>query len=216
MNPILFKKSKESVSGIYAFGDSITFGMNATTGNDYVSKICTYFNVTKHNLAVSGTHLENDYPQAHTFQDDVITSYVPNKIGLVKMIIAFGTNDGRGSSGYTYFNPTKYYNVYNFCIDTLLTKGWKLNDLYIITPFYTTNADLATYGVSRDQYELFVTSCINVAIDRDITYFDSYHYTINNGGDVNISSDHVHPNNTGHNINFEGLRDILKYKIKVN
>ena len=208
--------SLAEINDIQFFGDSITYGMNASVdANCYASLLATYFNKIKHNNGISGTHLENYWSgDTNNFRDNV-NSWISTKGSNKSLIVlAYGTNDGRGSADPAYYTPTKFYNQYNECIDIITNKGWGSRDILIVTPFYTKDSDLSTYGVTRSKYEEFVTQSQNVATNKNTLLFDAYHYMLNNGGDTLVSSDAVHPNDTGHNTIFTGLKNYLVTKIK--
>jgi len=217
LNKNIVPSSKMSIDSFYFFGDSITYGMSAGTGLDYASKTSQYFNVVKNNLAVSSTTLSNSY-YPNSFRD-TCSSIVPNK-GSMKsfIIIAHGTNDGRSEHPFLttpYNTPAIYNTQFQEVLDIIYSKGWLKSEIILVTPFYVDDTDLATYSTDRLHYEVYVQKLKDVAMANGITYYDAYNEMINNGGNSLLSSDHVHPNNTGHDVIFLGLKNILNTKINV-
>lgn len=210
--------SKLYIDSMYFYGDSITYGMSSTAGNDYATKTASYFNVVKNNLAVSGECLSN-YHYPNNFRDAVST-VVPSKGSLKSfLVIAFGTNDARSEypfSGTPWNIPTLYYSQFQECLNIIYSKGWLKSEIVLITPFYDTDFDLAAYNTDRSHYEVYVQKLKDLALANEIICFDSYSYMLNNGGESLIDpTDHIHPTNAGHTVIFNGLKNILSQVINV-
>jgi lysophospholipase L1-like esterase len=210
--------NKLDVDTIYFFGDSITFGMGSSEGNDFASKTSDYFDVNKINVAVSAQRLTN-YNYPNNFRDSV-SKVVPIK-GNMKgiLIIAFGTNDARLQNPFSdnpTNNPDIYYSQFQECLNVIASKGWLKSEIILISPFYDTDKDLSTYNTNRQIYESYVNKLKQLASDNKITFFDAYRYMQRSGGDKLISSDNIHPNDSGYDVLSEGLIAILDKKINRN
>jgi len=208
---------KLNIDSIYFYGDSITFGMGSSDGNDFATKTAEYFDVVKYNLSVSSQRVSN-YHYTNNFRD-AVSKVVPEK-GLKKsiLIIAFGTNDARLANPFLESpdnTPELYYSQFQGCLDVILKKGWLRSEIVFITPFYGTETDLATYKTDRKHYEEYVKKTKTLAKINHIALFDAYDYMRINGGKSLISSDNIHPNDKGHEVISEGLIAFLDKIINV-
>ena len=113
--------------------------------------------------------------------------------------------------------------VYQTTLDSIVgyaisAKGWNSTKIILLTPFYITTTGYSSFvgscsvttAADTTRHQAYSTAVISVATSRGTQSVDIYTYMKNTSGiDTMISSDGVHPNNTGHALIADYLISIL-------
>jgi len=164
------------------FGDSITFGVNTTSGNSWPEKLAAHFGMTLTNHAVSGTTMENQDPidvlASPNMQSRIseIPFYVEGASGLLG--IAYLTNDV--GLNYPDYNITNYAAAINVILDEAINvKGWPTARIffvfrYFVTAFGLDNGYGAPTPADLPRYVSFNDTGITTVTARSVKAFDHW------------------------------------------
>ena len=196
---------------VVVFGDSITAGSKSTTvQNRWANKLAaeTYGGGLL-NQGSSGTVLQNtlwdttNTPGGNNGRDRYISALTgSNKRD--KCYILYGVND----IDYVIRGDLNSLNVVEFendlteiVSDLIANYGYTYNDIYIGSPPYFT-----AHGNDFKLHKKYVAAVRRIAISTGVRYADIFNYMIDNGGDVLLDSDNIHPNDAGHDVIYNGWK----------
>jgi len=178
---------------ITGFGDSYTIGLGASTlANSYIHKIAASLGKEVSNAGISGSR----------FQDitgtggDAQCGYVRYARDLVeypyrdRLYILYGFNDVNNGSA----SVSTYQTQLNTMVTDLISRGYPAGNIYLGTvprQYGDNNGTLA------QQYGNAVRSVGNA---HGCHVAEVYAAQVANGGDSLFSGDHLHPNDTGHQV----------------
>ena len=198
-----------TLSSSVGFGDSITFGVDASdAAHRWLNIVSAAYGAgTPLNQAISGTVLQNSpdsggSPRVDNGRDRFAAALLGANIrdGL---FLAYGFNDARYTGRPADFNVTQYAADYREVLSGLLEGGaYNPAKIWIISPYYITDTGLATgsagfTGQTRAGFEAFVAAAASVAQSFGTRYVDMYQYMLANGGASLISADNIHPGDAG-------------------
>jgi lysophospholipase L1-like esterase len=205
-----------SYASFVAIGDSITQGFGATTTSlSWVSRSATNYGATALNQGIGGTILVNaplktGAPQTNNGRDRFVAAMTgSNKKAAA--FIAYGFNDARYTKSLSSINVGAYAAQLREVVTGLFVGGYAMRDIFIIAPYYITDAGLASpsgddfAGQTRSSFETFVAAARSVAEEFGTEYFDAYAYMLNNGAASLIGTDNIHPNDAGYQAIATGL-----------
>ena len=204
---LLAKKSniKPDITGktIYFFGNSITYGYGASVpSNCWVGLLTTAKSLTAINKGVSGTMLTGYPPQYASPAMVNRLSEIPTYSSNLIIWFDYGINDSYLGRTFNTDSLTKYYTV---VINNLISKGWPMKSVFIMDIYLYFSTNYANGPTTI----IFNTAIKNLCKTYGINYIPIRQEMINAGFSTsNEISDHVHPNDSGYNIIFNG---ILKY-----
>lgn len=194
-----------TTNGVACFGNSITAGTGASAGDsNYVRRLCSYLKTPIiRNAGVSGTVLQNtaasvfgDVPQTNNgrdrYQRDVL-KYNPNYV-----FILYGLNDLRLSD--TAVNVRNYANDLGEILSGLISGGVAGDSIYVGSPPAISNYATSTPwdGGSIAKHLIYNAAAESVAVANSCVFVNVYD-AILSGDTANLmSSDGIHPNDTGH------------------
>ena len=205
----------DSVYSYVFIGNSISYGVGAS---DTAHRWTTLFSSSKGkvevNMGISGQVLENGTVCSRTVFDETT---IPAYISQTALVIALGVNDVGLNNG------TMTSSVYQTTLDSIVgyaisAKGWNSTKIILLTPFYITTTGYSSFvgscsvttAADTTRHQAYSTAVISVATSRGTQSVDIYTYMKNTSGiDTMISSDGVHPNNTGHALIADYLISIL-------
>jgi lysophospholipase L1-like esterase len=199
---------------VYFRGDSITWGVGATTTADrWTSLLSASKGWSEQNFNYSGYVISN--PGACVIRPQWDFTTIPNKTTSMKyLFIAFGVNDHFLAD--SNINASQYQAAIEAAIDHAVgTKGWQ-NRRIIILPPYFTNADnrvQANYCfpptiTDATRKANFVASAKAAANSRGANYYDVYQRMADNGGN-SLTTDGIHPNDAGYIVIANGLNSYI-------
>lgn len=198
-------KRRSPIRKIVALGDSITYGMSASSReNNWVSIVKelleTYQGkeIEMLNQGICGNILGNDtpaYEQAgkptgmERLEKDVI-SHNPDMV-----LIAYGLNDSRGGTPLKKF-ITEYQRMIDRIKDSLSATVVVLNLFYMHECFYQMceGWDHSNYQITEE----YNREIRRLAEQNGLIYADVYRTV--KGVDWAVSEDHIHPNDLGHRL----------------
>lgn len=198
----------ETVASVVAFGDSITFGQNATTdANRWTNIVAASLGATLLNQGIAGTVLQNSNDagggaKVNNGRDRYVSALTgANKKAMA--IIAYGFNDARYIGAPGTFNRAAFEADYREVIDGLIAGGYGRGDIVLVSPHYITDTGLLTgstgfLGQTREEFEAHVAVVRKLATEYGVYYADSYSAMRDGGGASLIDTDFIHPKNNGH------------------
>lgn len=156
------------------FGDSITAGVGASVStNRWATVLSTAKGSTEHNYGISGQVMQSiDCGGRTQFQPSTIPIY--DSVNDLFIYFNLGVNDqdliascGFSPSGYT----TKYLSV----IDAARAKGWPLNRIVVMTPFYV----IPSNTTADADKEAYAAAARSVAATKHTVLVDIFEYMKN-------------------------------------
>jgi len=205
-----FQNGNETVPfDVAAFGDSITYGVNASTpAKNWASLVTQDLGATLSNQGIAGTVLQNSNgsggtPLANNGRDRFVSALLgANR--KARVIIAYGFNDARYTGAPATFNVANYQNDYLETVSGLICGGVAADAIEIVAPYYITDAGLTSgstgfTGQTRSGFEAFVTAALAVAMEMGTKYVPAYTWLRDNGYAATIDpADNIHPLDAGH------------------
>ncbi len=181
------------------FGDSHTFGLNASGASTYVKLVEAETGYPAYNQAVSGSVVFAINPYNGMTGQNLSNIYTTNLVHTHGYVIfQYGTNDGTSGVNATWKTNYKSY------IQAYIDAGVPLSKIIICSPPYNTNATYAT-NVANTR-----TTIAAIATEMGIKYADFYGAMVTAGQDINaIGGDGIHGNNAIHRT----LADCLKLQL---
>lgn len=207
---------------IYFMGDSYTAGYGLVNITDRFSTLVSnLLGYIENNNGVGGTTLEKQTPINPIASPNFVdrTSSIPT-YGSTSgyLVIAGGLNDVIYNG--TNYTTTNFNSDYTIIINAAITKGWPVNSIVLVSPWYVPPASyLSIMGnppADQTRHLAFVAAVASLASSFGTKYFDAYNFTLNNGADVLMLPDLTHPTVDGHRIISYGLSRILGYTVKYN
>ena len=203
-----------AVASIVGFGDSITYGGNATSqANRWIERVGAALGATVLNQGISGTVLQNSAGASGVMANNGRDRFVSALLGSNKkamVFLAYGFNDARYTGAPGTFNVTQYGNDYREVLAGLIDGGYPPDKICIVSPYYITNTGLITGSTgfqnqTRTNFEAFVTTSRNIAVEFGTWWYDSYNGLLNKGGASNIDTDNIHLTDGGHKNEADGI-----------
>ncbi|MGB8289653.1 hypothetical protein ELI24_27140 (plasmid) [Rhizobium ruizarguesonis] len=197
------------VASLVGFGDSITFGNQASDeAHQWLNIVSTALGAgTPLNQGIPGTVLQNSNdsggsPRTNNGRD----RYVADILGANKreaVAIDYGFNDGRYTAAPTTFNLAQYAMDYREILTGLIAGGYPTNRIFIASPYWISDTGLITgsagfTGQTRAVFEQFVAAAKALAKEFGVYYADVYAAMRDNGGASLIYTDFNHPTDAGH------------------
>lgn len=199
---------KSGARSLATFGDSITFGMSATTPERaWPSLLAAEMNVTLVNKGISGTVLQNS--PAMDGEPRPNNGWSRHKADLLgsdradRIAILYGFNDARYVGAPETFNLEGFIRDYRDVVGNLVTSGYRPEAICLGSPPHIPDDGFAVgsegfTGQTREGFEAHVEAVREIA-----RQYGTYYAPINErmgaeGGDGLISEDRVHPNDAGH------------------
>ena len=178
---------------ITGFGDSYTIGLGASTlANSYIHKIAASLGKEVSNAGISGSRFQDITGTG----SDAQCGYVRYARDLVeypyrdRLYILYGFNDVNNGSA----SVSTYQTQLNAMVTDLISRGYPAGNIYLgtIPRQYGDNN-----GTLVQQYGDAVRSVGNA---HGCHVAEVYAAQVANGGDSLFSGDHLHPNDTGHQV----------------
>jgi lysophospholipase L1-like esterase len=197
------------VASLVGFGDSITFGQQASdAAHRWLDIVSAALGAgTPLNQGIQGTVLQNSNdsggsPRTNNGRD----RYVADILGANKremVTIAYGFNDARYIGAPTTFNLAQYAMDYREILTGVLAGGYPANRICIVSPYWISDTGLNTgsagfTGQTRAVFEQFVAAAQALAKEFGVYYADTYAAMRDNGGASLIYTDDIHPIDAGH------------------
>lgn len=194
------------VSKVVGFGDSITFGNNASdAAHQWLNIVATTKGYLIQNSGIAGTVLQNTVQNTidtigagadSNGRDTYITrvkNYSPSHI-----CIMYGLNDLRFND--VAFSVDNYGTDLGEMVDALISNGTPAQNIIIGSPPYVKSYVFAAPwdAGSTAKHRAYAAKCAAVATAKGTKYIDIYQYMIDNGGNALIDSDNLHPVDAGH------------------
>lgn len=194
---------------VYFFGNSITFGVGATSNRYRWTSLLSYMlGAVEKNFGVSGSTMQKRTPvdpfgvSSVNMQDRLyeIPAYGVNSRGI---FVSYGQNDyGYTGANYTTANFKIDYKVF---IDTCIARGWPTNKIFLLTPGYLGAQGYTNYGLTtglsaptRTRHLDFNTAVQELSTENSTNFVDIYNSQLRNDSSILIGPDFLHPNNGGH------------------
>jgi lysophospholipase L1-like esterase len=180
-----------------AFGDSYTVGLGASSkSNAWAYKVATSLSLVVANAGISGSRFQDtggDTTSGYSRYARDLVEVVPND----KIFILYGFNDITQVGA----SAAQYQTQLDAMIADLIDKGYDPDNIYIGTvPRMYGDANSATVQAYGDAVRAVCTAygchCAEV-----------YAAQVANGGDSLFDGDHLHPNNTGHQVIADAFLD---------
>lgn len=191
------------------FGDSITFGVDASSAaNRWLNIAATALGASSIlNQAISGTVLQNSPDSGGSPRvDNGRNRFAAALLGANirdGVFLAYGFNDARYIGAPGTFNVIQYATDYREVLNGLLEGGaYNPAKIWIVSPYYITDDGLNTgsagfAGQTRFEFEAFVAASESVARSFGTKFINMYQYMQANGGASLISADNIHPGDAG-------------------
>ncbi len=197
---------------IIALGDSITFGKGAEPGKGWADRMRAFFepkgeNNALYNLGIPGNSSTELLERAGK-ELEARVSYVYPEDRFV-ILIAIGTNDSRGlgSPENIQTKPEKYRENIERIID--LAKDHTEHVVLIgLTPADEGLMPFEDTYFNKQTIEKFNGILKGIAKDKDVPYCEIYEEFSRNDH-RKLLADGLHPNNKGHELIYEKIRDFL-------
>lgn len=193
------------VKRIVALGDSITWGMSASSENDrwinLVAAMIEYYQKEKVELinkGICGNILTTNSPAYELSAkpsaiERVNTDIIDNKPDMI--FLAYGLNDSRGGTSPEVFKE-EYQKLINIISRELDATIVILNIFYMHEEFYHSckGWDKSNYSIA-EEFNIIIK---HLAEKNNLIYVDVY--SVQGGVDWLVCEDHCHPNDLGHRI----------------
>lgn len=194
-----------AVKKIAALGDSITWGMSASSHNDrwinLVVSMIEYYQKEKVELinqGICGNILTTNSPAYEisakpSGMERVYADIISNKPDMV--FLAYGLNDSRGGTSPDVFRK-EYQKLIEMILKEIDATIVVLNTYYMHEEFYKSceGWNKSSYSIT-EEFNLIIKQ---LAEKNDLIYADIY--SAQAGVNWIVSDDHCHPNDLGHRI----------------
>ncbi|HEX7639825.1 MAG TPA: GDSL-type esterase/lipase family protein [Burkholderiaceae bacterium] len=206
-----------------AFGDSITFGQNASvTANRWTSLTATALGMTELNQGVSGTIVQNSpydgtagSPQVGNGRSRFVSALLGANTRM-RVYFAYGFNDvrlvgGTGPSGAgTGCTRALMISDYKACLNGMIAQGVRPGDIVCVAPYWLSDAGLnsgttgynmltnwGSLSAARSALQQAVADVLAIATEYGCLYVDGY-AALASVGAAGVGADNIHPNDTGY------------------
>lgn len=176
------------------------------------------------NKAVSGSTLMKRSPVDPYGSVNLLDrlSDIPTKTARHKYIVcAYGLNDvGYNGANYTAAN---FSTDYRTVLDNMISKGWAASEIILVTPWYISDGGYGSYAsttgttlVTATRHIQFVDTVLALASQYGTMVFDIYRSQAASGDIKFLSSDAIHPYNTGHAFIASQIASYVNYTVLKN
>lgn len=210
---------------LVVFGDSYTVGVGATDAKySYARLLAAHLQLIIRHYGVSGSTLMKRTPVDPYGTSNMVDRIgdIPTKTSRHKYIVfAYGLNDvGYNGANYTAAN---FSTDYRTVLDAALARDWTANDIILVTPWYISTDGYASYAsttgtpqVTATRHLQFVDTVIALASQYGTKVFDIYRSQEANGGVNFVTTDNIHPANTGHAFIASQISAYVSYTVLKN
>lgn len=202
---------RAGVRSLAVFGDSITFGMNATTPDKaWPARLASAANIpVLLNHAISGTILQDGaMADGLPRPDNGIGRYRAALLGPQRasaLAILYGYNDARYIAAPDTLNAELFYRAYRDLTAGLLAGGYRSDAIALGSPPYPSERGLSVggpgfTGQTRSGFERYVAAVKAVAAEFGLYYAPVYEAMAARPDGALSSPDVTHPNDEGHRV----------------
>ena len=190
------------------FGDSITFGMSATTPErSWASLLASQLDCALINKGIPGTVMQNSPAMGGERRpNNGWSRHMADLLGPDRadcIAILYGFNDARYVGAPETFNIEGFIRDYRDVVGNLVTAGIRPEMICLGSPPHIPDAGFAVgsegfTGQTRERFQMHVE-----AVEAIARQYGTFYAPVNErmgaeGGDALVSEDMVHPNDEGH------------------
>lgn len=174
----------------------ILFGNSVTQGTRFSTPLCNYINTIEVNKGIGSTKLVSGTNAFTTRFSEIPRKTVGNNSNYRYLFLDYGINDCAAGDPVSTFSSTLRY-----CIDTIINRGWKPQQIVIVSPSYCSRSDMQP---AFKNLKRFSDSCIAIAKSKGTQYANTYDYMLENGGN-SLLYDSIHPTIEGGRVMAMGI-----------